>query len=370
MAGKAGSCEMKIQKNTPKISVLMCVHNGEKFLPNAISSILSQTYEDFEFVIVDDGSNGTTKSLLASYKDPRIVLITNLNNVGLTKSLNIGLGYCRGEFIARMDGDDISHAKRLEKQAIFLESRPDIAVVGTQIRHIDDAGKKPQLSHFKKGTTSISCRWQSIFDSPITHSSAMCRKAIIVNKLGGYNESFRTSQDYELWVRVLSSHEIENLNEALLDFRSHNNSVSKSYTVENIIKVADLFTKNLNSHIGVTGELSDFGLNWVTVTNPSVLPNLVDYRIILNQFNLIYKLFSDKYFSICSQNEKNEIKNHAVQKLYLICYAASDHDKGATLMALMQCLKLKLTLSVLSKGLLLFLFGHARLKKINEVLNK
>jgi glycosyltransferase involved in cell wall biosynthesis len=365
MARKAGTWHMISSRNNPKVSVLMCVYNGENYLPDAIESILSQSFEDFEFVIVDDGSNKNTKDLLALYQDPRIVFITNPENIGLTKSLNIGLSHCRGEYIARMDGDDISHPKRLEKQVLFLDEHSEIAVLGTQIRQIDEAGKNPRLSLFKKGTTPLSCRWQSIFDSPITHSSAMFRREIIVNELDGYDEEFRTSQDYELWIRILRYHKITNLDETLVDFRSHDDSVSKKYSIDNILKVAKILQNNLDNFLGLRVELSDFGLNWVTVTNSCMQSNLLVYKNAMCQLTIIYNLFSSKYLLGLGKKERAEICGHIAEKVYLISYAASDGDKLTTFLGLIKILKLR-NFSLLLRVTLLFIFGASKLRNVKN----
>ena len=114
----------------PKVTVLMSVYNGEKYLQEAIDSILEQTFKDFEFLIINDGSTDKTGEILESYHDLRIKIINNEKNIGLTKSLNKGLKLARGEYIARQDADDISMPERLEKEVEFLETHQDYAVVG------------------------------------------------------------------------------------------------------------------------------------------------------------------------------------------------------------------------------------------------
>ena len=355
-----------ITTNEPKVSVLMSVFNGDRYLQQAIGSILNQSYTDFEFVIVDDGSSQATKEILTAQKDRRIVLITNPSNIGLTKSLNLGLAKCRGEYIARMDSDDISHSERLERQVAFLDQNPEISVTGTQIRVIDHTGKILEYSNISRGTTALSCRWQHLFDSPVAHPSAMFRREIVYNKLGGYDETFTTSQDYELWSRVIKFHEIANLEEVLLDFRSHSGSVSKQYSRENIIKVANLFQNNLTAAIGNHDILSTFGFNWVSVTNPYTMPTLPDYKEVIKQMLLIHKLFHKKYQVDRHKVARQEIKAHIVEKFCLIGLAASDIDRGATFSTLLYALKygspnftnFHLKLAILS------LIGYRRLQKL------
>ncbi|HKQ33129.1 MAG TPA: glycosyltransferase family A protein, partial [Thermodesulfobacteriota bacterium] len=116
---------------TPKVTVLMTVYNGEKFLNEAIDGILNQTFRDFEFLIINDGSTDGSREIIKSYKDPRINLVDNESNIGLTASLNRGLSLAGGEYIARQDADDISLPERLEKQISILERNPDIALLGS-----------------------------------------------------------------------------------------------------------------------------------------------------------------------------------------------------------------------------------------------
>jgi len=115
----------------PKISVIMSVYNGEKYLREAIESILNQTFRDFEFIIINDGSTDKTSEILSSYNDPRIVIINNKRNIGLTKSLNKGLKMVKGEYIARQDADDVSLPERLERMVNFLDMNRDVGLLGS-----------------------------------------------------------------------------------------------------------------------------------------------------------------------------------------------------------------------------------------------
>ncbi len=218
-----------IAANEPKVSVLMSVFNGDRYLKQAIDSILNQSLIDFEFVIVDDGSSQATKEILAAQKDPRIQLIINPLNLGLTKSLNIGLAACRGKYVARMDCDDISCPNRLLKQVDYLESNEEIAVVGSQVEYIDSNGNRRGGRYWSRLLEPDELRWQCMFESPFVHSTVMMRTKIIRDTLGGYDENVQTSQDHELWSRVVDKFDCANLNEQLLKFRTHQESVSSNY---------------------------------------------------------------------------------------------------------------------------------------------
>ena len=254
--------------STPKVTVLMAVHNGERYLRRAIDSILCQTFSDFEFLIVNDGSSDGSGDILASYHDPRIRVIENASNIGLTRSLNAGLAAAQGELIARQDADDVSHFNRLYKQVQFMERHPEVAVVGTAGRFIDDKGRPRRSIAQITCTSAIAIRWQLLFEGPFAHSSVMFRKAVVWVSLGGYDERYRISQDFELWSR-LGAHEyaMSNLPERLVDLRLHAGSVSSRYTEEGISYVRDVLRNNMVRELGEHDydRWLDF---WVTVNNP------------------------------------------------------------------------------------------------------
>jgi hypothetical protein len=211
--------------HSPRVTVLMCVFNGEEFLREAVDSVLAQTFSDFELVLIDDCSTDGSAEILASYDDCRLRVTRNEQNLGLTVSLNIGLQLARGEFVARQDADDVSHPTRLDSQVAFLDREADVAMVGTRVRIIDDVGRTLRPIVLHRTDTCLGAQWQLLFGSPFAHSSVMFRRAIVLAELGGYNESFRFSQDFELWSRLLRRHEAMNLPETLLDYRSHAGSI-------------------------------------------------------------------------------------------------------------------------------------------------
>jgi len=177
----------------------MSVHNGAKHLTGAVESILSQTFGEFEFLVIDDGSTDNSCEILSSYRDTRLKIIRQ-SNIGLTKSLNKLLDLAQGEYIARQDADDIAMPERLAKQVRFLDEHPDYALVGTQVVIINDSGSPI-------GNSNIPTRHRDLvgrlaFYSSFVHSSVMFRKSCVV-EIGGYDELFPYAQDYELWVRLI-----------------------------------------------------------------------------------------------------------------------------------------------------------------------
>lgn len=248
--------DLKIIDKELPVTVLMATYNDGKYVEEAIVSILKQTLRDFEFLIVDDASTDGTSQILDEYarKDSRITVVRNENNLGLTKSLNIGLSLAKGKYIARMDGDDISHPKRLEHQYLYMINHPNCYFMATEGVLIGETSKK--LKDIRINFKGLSQKDYILnYGSPFVHSSMMfCKQKVL--ELGGYDENYRTRQDLELWLRIIySDMEIGVLREPLINLRYHSQSLSRE-SIENlylniIIKVLyrakDLGIININS---------------------------------------------------------------------------------------------------------------------------
>jgi glycosyltransferase involved in cell wall biosynthesis len=212
-----------IIQNPPKVTVLMSVYNGEKYLREAIESILNQSYSDFEFLIIDDCSTDSSASILAEYteSDSRIYILKNKKNLGLTKSLNIGLRSARGEYIARMDADDISLPNRLKTQVDFMDKHSDIGVCGSAIQAFQakESVTSPPKDH-KRIVIGL------LQDNPVAHPTVLIRTSILKEHEIFYNEDFIAAQDYELWVRLSRVTKFENLTCVLLQYRLHGDNIS------------------------------------------------------------------------------------------------------------------------------------------------
>jgi len=204
------------------ISVIMGVYNSKRYLRESIESILNQSFSKFEFIIIDDGSNDGSSKILRKYskKEPKIKIIENKKNIGLTASLNKGLKAAKYDIIARMDADDISKKDRLQKQYNFLKANEDISVLGTSAI---DINKKGEIINHRKVPLSYDEIKKTVrFVNPIIHSSVMFRKNDIL-KIGGYNENYRKVQDYELWFRCIANNiKLNNLKEELILYRRDN----------------------------------------------------------------------------------------------------------------------------------------------------
>lgn len=209
----------------PVISVLMPVYNAEKFLTEAIESIINQEFSDFEYIIINDFSNDRTADILKVFqkRDQRIRIINNQARLGIARSLNRGLALARGSYLARMDGDDISDATRFGKQKEFLDCHPEAGIVGSWFRVIDaDNRLQWQVSPFCDHKDLFSF---SLATNQFCHGSIMGRKEVFRN-LQGYNAQFEPADDYDLWLRVMEKYRVYNLADYLYQLRTHQDSVS------------------------------------------------------------------------------------------------------------------------------------------------
>lgn len=228
-----GSKDGKVEKSTmsePRISVVMAVYQGERFLAEAIESILSQTEESFEFIIVDDAGNDNSVAIIEEYqsRDPRIVLIRNQENLGLGGSLRVGVNAARGEFIARMDCDDVSPVDRFALQLAYLDQHPEIAILGGNHRMIDESGH--DLGPFDYPQSPVVIRWNMLLGNGliVSNGATMMRRDFLL-RLGNYAD-LRAAQDYELWSRTFSMEPlpIANLEENVLYYRQHSTTITKT----------------------------------------------------------------------------------------------------------------------------------------------
>ena len=224
----------------PPISVVMAVWNGEPYLRAAVDSILHQDFEDFEFIIVDDGSTDNTAAILDTYEDPRIVRMKNDANLGLAKSLNRGLDAARGTYIARQDADDVSLPDRFAKQLKFLEEHQEICILGTGCRLIDDADRPGAISLQPQDDLAI--RWQMLFANAFFHTSVMVRRSILEENGLRYDQTIRFSQDFDLWARTIEQANGANLSDPLVELRIHDDSVSRRHS-DAQIEIAETVTR-------------------------------------------------------------------------------------------------------------------------------
>jgi glycosyltransferase involved in cell wall biosynthesis len=211
----------------PYISVVMSVYNGERFLAEAIDSIATQTFSDFEFLIINDCSTDGSRAMVQACSDPRIRLIDNERNLGLAASLNRGLEQARGSYIARMDADDVAEPDRLDKQIEYMEKNPDIDVCGSWYAKFGNRNAVARTPvHDRDIKDSL------FFHNCIAHSTVMLRKQTVVQYALTYSGQFRYAQDYELWCREIDRLKFFNLPEVLLRYRLHDSQIRAAKETE------------------------------------------------------------------------------------------------------------------------------------------
>lgn len=211
----------------PRVSVIMAVYNAQAYLEEAIESVLNQSFTDFEFLILDDCSTDNSINILNVYasRDSRIKVFSNKENLGLTKNLNKLINFADGEFLARMDADDISLNERFKEQVEFFDSHSDIDILGTFSEDISEDG-------IVIGKRTVPVSHKDIIKllpklNPLSHPTVMFRSSII-SKVGGYDERFRTSQDYHLWFKAVGKGlKINNIPKILFQYRMNDDYVAR-----------------------------------------------------------------------------------------------------------------------------------------------
>lgn len=201
----------------PDVSVLMPVFNGEVFLRPAIESALAQRGPSLELIIVDDGSSDDSPQIAEGIRDPRVRVIRNRVTTGLAAALNVGLKAAAGEFIARLDQDDIAAPNRLTRQVDVLRRMSGVMLVGSRARLIDASGTA--IGTVERPCDETAIRWYHLLDNAFIHSSVMFRRREILDEFGGYDESLRLAEDWELWGRILRRHAVHNIADCLIDYR-------------------------------------------------------------------------------------------------------------------------------------------------------
>jgi glycosyltransferase involved in cell wall biosynthesis len=218
--------------DTPLVSVVMPVYNASAFLHEAIQSILAQTFTNFEFIIINDGSTDSSTEIILSYPDPRIKYISNAQNQGLVASLNVAINTAKGFYIARMDADDIAYPDRLEVQIGYLQRYPNVKLLGSQVRLIDSNAKP--FGFWKHPVTPAGVKEDIKRNCCFAHPSVVFEKQVF-DELSGYSMNYKVAaEDYDLWMRILERHQGANTEQVLVDYRIHTSNFSST----NLLKQA------------------------------------------------------------------------------------------------------------------------------------
>lgn len=294
----------------PEISVLMSVYNGEKYLREAVDSILNQTFKDFEFIIINDGSIDNTKKKLELYKDKRIRLI-HQGNIGLTKSLNKGIKLAKGKYIARMDADDICDKNRLSEQFSFMESNSEIAVCGTWVSIIGDSSDiwKYPLDH-----VHICCN--QLFSNSIAHPSAIIRTTSLLESDLLYNEKLHRSQDYDFWVRIAKKYKLANIGKVLLQHRIHSLNLGTIHKKDQN-DTADQIRKNQLENLGIKTSKENIELH-SNISKEEYISSTEFIKTTQNWLEIIDKANEDKLIF-----DKKVLKKELAFRWWIICNNSS-----------------------------------------------
>jgi glycosyltransferase involved in cell wall biosynthesis len=233
----------------PRVTVLLSVYNGDRFLREAIDSVLGQAWEDFELLVVNDGSTDGTATILKSYSDARLQIITNERNIGVPASLNRGLAHARGEYIARIDADDLALPERLVEQVQYLDRHPQVGLVACATEFVDEDGTAIRVESF--GLIPEQLYYTLTFVNCIHSSSVTFRKELILD-IGGYDESMRYAIDYDLWLRVSRRTKIVKLRKVLAKWRDSDTNISRRFKAEQSAFADMAYLKNLRALMGTS----------------------------------------------------------------------------------------------------------------------
>nr|WP_199000412.1 glycosyltransferase [Flavobacterium sp. ASV13] len=298
--------------SNPKITVLMPVYNCELYIEEAIDSILNQTFSDFEFIIIDDASSDSTVSIIKKYNDPRVQLIEKPQNSGYTNSLNYGLSIAKGEYIARMDGDDISLPNRFVKQVAFLDKNPETVLIGTFFKIID----KDKIITVPEYHDDI--KLAMLKDCCIGHPTVMMRKSCLDKFALIYDTKKEPAEDYDLWTRLLAVGKLYNLQEVLLNYRIHNSQVSHKRNEQQISTALEIKVNLLtNLNFEKNDKTQDFlkkiisRREFVSFKEINQFEDLKNKLLLANQTSFFEKAGFEKYLL---EIQNNLFKDYFLQK--------------------------------------------------------
>jgi len=302
---------MNSVQNIPRVSVLLPVHNGEPYLREAVESVLNQTFPDFELVVINDGSTDRTGEILETYSDPRIRRLNNPQCLGLIKTLNRGLREVRGEYIARMDADDICLPRRLAIQLRYMDRHPQVGVLGGQVIGF---GKEAQ-GRSRRYTDHDDIVANMIFYASIHHPTVMMRTALLRKYHLAYDEAYAHCEDRDLWVRAAQCFKLANLDQVVLYYRKHGGSVSwRHYETQR--RNGDRVIRRILEGLGLNPTEAELKLHRAHLPFENITPEnflaaqeawlsrLLFQNRKLNRFNRksLEKIVHQRWYSLCLTN--------------------------------------------------------------------
>ncbi len=297
----------------------MATYNDAKYISKTVESILNQSFTDFEFIIINDCSKDNTFKILSRYNDKRIKIINNKKNLGLYKSLNIGFNNSSGDFIARIDADDIAFPDRLQVQYDYLKCNPSIGLIGCNYYEINSKGDRiSDLIKFHHEPIII--KWRMCFENPVP-SPVFFKRSIYLN-VGGFDERSKVGMDYDFFSKVAKVDKISNIQEPIMYWRVHASSISSSQGEFQLKNAKDVSRNYVNDILNKKLDKKKIELLW---NRDSQLYNSFKLSIL---YKIFKKILSEKRWSI---EEKNTLKRYVVN--YLI-YHFKIHIKQPLVMLL------------------------------------
>jgi glycosyltransferase involved in cell wall biosynthesis len=290
----------------PFVSVILPVYNASDFLLDSIKSILSQTYQFFELIIIDDGSVDNSLEIIQTFKDKRIKLLRNITNEGLIKVLNKGIDISSGEYILRMDADDISVPDRLEKQVSFMIKNSDVVVCGTWFEIF---GKKNEIIKYPVSHEEIYLNF--LLTCPIGHPTTIIRADILRKNKLYFDTAFKHSEDTNLWVRISKYGRLANIPEVLLKYRMHEEQITNKHAVEvnnSFNKTRNILFSNICAHLNESTSISPFSETDISFSHIVFMEKKI--LCLINKNKLTGK-FNESLFGKCLGRLWLEIVNNA-----------------------------------------------------------
>lgn len=217
----------------PEVTVLLPVRNAQSFVAASVRSVLGQTFHDLELLVLDDASTDGTRERVLEARDPRVRIVSNERQLGLSPTLNRGLRLAQSALVARQDADDFSHPERIAAQVAFLRERPEVVLLGTWGWLVDE--QRRRRAPLDRGVEHGTIRWELLLDNGFLHTAVMFRRRAIED-LGGYDESFKYAGDRALWCRVVERGRVANLSRRLVSCRYHQQSMTGTMRDSNAVE--------------------------------------------------------------------------------------------------------------------------------------
>lgn len=296
-----------------ELSIIMPVFNAELFVAEAIQSVLNQTFKNLELIVINDGSNDNSKSVIQSFNDPRIKYFENPRNSGIVFSRNLGLKLAQGNYIGMLDADDIAHPKKFEKQIAFLHQNKDYGLIGSWVRFIDKNSEKlPGGWKLKAEPEMIPAIM--LFKNYFLQSSVLYRRECISNY--SFKKDYNIGEDYIIWFEILKKWKGWNLQQYLVDYRVHDGSITKRFKEEKLIREYGIFKLMLSA---LTIEPSDEELKMHIMIHDN--KQIVNFNTLLSIEKWLLKLID--------HNNKSDVYDRKIftkvvfNRWIKVCYKSS-----------------------------------------------